>query len=103
MKVAYQTVSQESRYALVRLEPDQRYRPRCHACCHLALAIHWRTRKFVRDLSLVDFSLMLQIECRKIWCGRCGGVTVEQLEFVDTHQRVTYRFPPTQHNCAKQN
>jgi transposase len=46
----------------------------------------------VRDLSLADFALMLQIEYRKIWCGSCGGVRVEQLEFVDTHQRVTHRL-----------
>lgn len=92
MKVAYQSVSQESRSALVRLEPDQRYRPCCHGCGRPARTVHSATRKFVRDLSLADFSLMLQIEYRKIWCGHCGGVRVEQLEFVDTHQRVTHRL-----------
>jgi len=92
MKVAYQSVPEGSRSALVRLEPDQRYRPRCHACGRTAQTVHSATRKFVRDLSLADFSLMLQIEYRKIWCGFCGGVRVEQLEFVDTHQRVTHRL-----------
>jgi len=92
MKVAYQSVPEGSRSALVCLEPDQRYRPRCHACGRLAQTVHSATRKFVRDLSLADFSLMLQIEYRKIWCGFCGGVRVEQLEFVDTHQRVTHRL-----------
>jgi len=92
MKVAYQSVPEGSRSALVRLEPNQRYRPRCHACGQPAQTVHSATRKFVRDLSLADFSLMLQIEYRKIWCGSCGGVRVEQLEFVDTHQRVTHRL-----------
>ena len=92
MKVAYQSVPEGSRSALVRLEPDQRYRPRCHACGRPARTVHSQTRKFVRDLSLADFSVMLQIEHRKIWCGGCGGVRVEQLEFVDTHQRVTHRL-----------
>lgn len=92
MKVAYQSVSQQSRSALVRLEPDQRYRPCCHACGRPAQTVHSATRKFVRDLSLADFSVILQIEYRKIWCGHCGGVRVEQLEFVDTHQRVTRRL-----------
>ena len=92
MKVVHRRVSQESRSALVRLEPDQRCRPRCHACGQPARTVHSATRKFVRDLSLADFSVMLQIEYRKIWCGRCGGVRVEQLEFVDTHQRVTRRL-----------
>jgi len=92
MKVTYQSVSQDSRSALVRLEPDQRYRPCCHACGRPAQTVHSATRKFVRDQSLTDFSVLLQIEYRKIWCGRCGGVRVEQLEFVDAHQRDTHRL-----------
>ena len=92
MKVAHQSVPEGSRSAMVRLEPDQRYRPRCHACGRPAQTVHSATRKFVRDLSLADCSLMLQIEYRKIWCRHCGGVRVEQLEFVDTHQRVTHRL-----------
>ena len=35
---------------------------------------------------------MLQVEHRKIWCDHCGGVRVEQLEFVDAYQRVTRRL-----------
>jgi transposase len=92
MNVAYHNVVEQSRSALVRLEPDQRYRPRCHACGEPARTVHSATRKFVRDLSLADVSLTLQVEYRKIWCGHCGGVRVEQLEFVDTHQRVTHRL-----------
>ena len=92
MKVVYRSVSQESRAALVRLEPDRRHRARCHGCGQAARTVHSATRKFVRDLSLADCSVMLQIEYRKIWCGTCGGVRVEQLEFVDTHQRVTHRL-----------
>lgn len=92
MKVAHQSVAEASRSALVRLEPDQRYRPLCHACGRPARTVHSTTRKFVRDLSLADFAVMLQIEHRKIWCDHCGGVRVEQLEFADTHQRVTHRL-----------
>jgi transposase len=36
--------------------------------------------------------MMLQVEHRKVWCERCGGVRVEQLEFVDAGQRVTHRL-----------
>jgi transposase len=36
--------------------------------------------------------MWLRIEHRKIWCDTCGGVRVEHLEFVDTHQRVTHRL-----------
>ena len=92
MKVAHQSVSKESRSTLIRLEPDQRHRPICHICERPARTVHSATRKFVRDLSLTDFSVTLQVEYRKIWCDHCGGVRVEQLEFVDTHQRVTHRL-----------
>ena len=92
VKVVAQNVSHESPSALVRIEPDQRYRPLCHVCEQPARTVHSHTRKFVRDLNFGDCTLMLQIEYRKIWCDHCGGVRVEHLEFVDTHQRVTHRL-----------
>ncbi len=92
MKLAYQNVNQEPRSALVRLEPDQRYRPLCHSCRRAARTVHSDTRKFVRDLAFGGFSMMLQVEHRKVWCDPCGGVRVEQLEFVDSSQRVTHRL-----------
>jgi len=92
MKVAYHNLVEASRSALVRLEPDERFRPLCHACGGPARTVHSRTRKFVRDLNFADARMMLQVEHRKIWCDACGGVRVEQLDFVDTHQRVTLRL-----------
>jgi len=92
VKVANQQVHVESRTALVRLEPDQRYRPRCHGCGGLARTVHSCTRKFVRDMAFGGFTMMLQVEHRKVWCDRCGGVRVEELEFVDVSQRVTNRL-----------
>jgi transposase len=46
----------------------------------------------VRDLDISGYEAWLQVEYRKIWCDHCGGVRVEQLEFVDTCQRVTHRL-----------
>jgi transposase len=92
VKVAHQSVSQESRSALVWLEPDERYRPLCHACGQPARTVHSHTRKFVRDLPFGDSSMMLQVEHRKVWCDHCGGVRVEKLEFVDAGQRITHRL-----------
>ena len=92
MKLAYQSVREEFGSALVRLEPDERYRPRCHACGQAARTVHSNTRKFVRDLPFGGFSMMLQVEHRKVWCDHCHGVRAEQLEFVDAAQRVTHRL-----------
>lgn len=92
MKVADQQVHEELRAATIRIEPDRRYRPRCHACGGPARTVHSHTRKFVQDLRLGDFKIMLRIEHRKIWCDQCGGVRVEQLDFADTYQRITHRL-----------
>jgi transposase len=90
--VAAQRVSQEPGNALVRIEPDQRFRPLCHACQHPGRTVHSHTRKFVRDMGFANYEMMLQVEYRKVWCDYCDGVRVEHLEFVDTHQRVTRRL-----------
>ena len=92
MKLAYHNVNPEGRSALVRLEPDRRYRPLCHACRQAARTIHSDTRKFVQDLPFGECSMTLQVEYRKIWCDSCDGARVEHLEFVDAHQRVTHRL-----------
>lgn len=92
VKVVAQVVNREPAAALVHIEPDQRYRPRCHACQAPARTVHSQARRFVRDLAFGSHEMWLQIEHRKIWCDSCGGVRVEHLEFVDAHQRVTHRL-----------
>jgi transposase len=92
VKVVYQNVNIEPASALIRIEPDRRFRPVCHACGGPARTVHSHARKFVRDLDFGGHEMMLQIEYRKIWCDACGGVRVEQLEFVDTSQRITNRL-----------
>ena len=92
VKVVAQDVNDEPRSALVHIEPDQRYRPRCHACQGSARTVHSHTRRFVRDLDFGGHEMWLQIEYRKVWCDTCGGVRVEQLEFADVSQRVTHRL-----------
>jgi transposase len=88
----YQNVNSEPPSALIRIEPDQRFRPACHECGGPARTVHSHTRKFVRDLDFGGHEMLLQVEHRKIWCDRCGGVRVEQLDFVDASQRVTNRL-----------
>jgi transposase len=92
VKVVYQNVNTEPASALIRLEPDRRFRAACHACGGPARTVHSQARKFVRDLPFGGHEMTLQIEHRKIWCDACGGVRVEQLEFVDASQRVTNRL-----------
>ena len=91
MRVTGQSVSDESRMALVKLSPDRRFRPLCHDCGQPG-GFHSWTRKFVRDRSFGDYSMLLQIEYRKLRCRQCRRVRVERLDFVDTSQRVTMRL-----------
>jgi len=92
MKAVYQRVSSESREGLVRLEPDLRFRARCGSCGGVARSVHSKARKFARDLDFGDCRMILQVEHRKVYCDTCLGVRVEQLDFVDTSQRVTKRL-----------
>ena len=92
VNVVYQDVQPDPSSALIRIEPDRRFRPTCHACGGPARTVHSNTRKFVRDLDFGGHQVLLQVEHRKIWCDACGGVRVEQLDFVDTSQRVTHRL-----------
>lgn len=91
VKVTYVNTVEASREAIAVIEPDRRFVPVCHACGTPG-AIHAHTRKFIRDLSFADFTMLLQVEHRKIRCDQCRKVRVEGLEFVDTHARVTHRL-----------
>ena len=82
VKVTYVKTVEASRAAIAVVEPDRRFRPLCHACGAPG-AIHARTRKFIRDLSFGDFTMLLQVENRKIRCHHCRKVRVEGLEFVE--------------------
>jgi transposase len=91
VKVTYVNTVEASRAAIAVVEPDRRFRPICHAC-GASGAIHAQTRKFIRDLNFGDFTMLLQVEHRKIRCGPCHKVRVEGLEFVDASARVTHRL-----------
>ena len=91
VKVTYVNTADGTRGAIVVVEPDQRFRPICHVC-GASGAIHAHRRKFIRDLGFADFTMLLQVEHRKIRCNHCRKVRVEELEFVDVHARVTRRL-----------
>ena len=92
VKVTYVNTVEATRTAIAVMEPDRRFRPICHACGASSGAIHAHTRKFIRDLSFADFTMLLQVEHRKVRCNHCRKVRVESLEFVDASARVTHRL-----------
>jgi transposase len=94
MKIDKQTVHNETGpSALIRIVPDQRFRPLCHACGSPAATVHSQGhRRHLRDLNMASHQVWLQVAYRKIWCSECGGVRVEHLSFADAAKRVTHRL-----------
>lgn len=103
VKITEQTVHREmSDSALIRMVPDLRYRPLCHACGSPAATVHSQGyRRYLRDLNLAQSQVWLDITYRKIWCSKCNGVRVEQLSFVDASKRVTHRLARYIHDLCK--
>jgi transposase len=95
MKVVGQELHREEDpdAALIRLEPDARFRPRCHVCGKVGRHVHSAGhQREVRDLSLAARRVRLNITYRKVWCDGCGGVRVEEMAFCDAGRRITHRM-----------
>jgi transposase len=103
MKILYQNIHHEdASSALIRMTPDLRYTPLCHQCGDEAATVHSKGHhRFIRDLNMANAQVFLQVDCRKIWCNRCGGVRVEKLDFADASVRVTKRLARYIHELCK--
>lgn len=91
VKVVAQNV--HSAGALIRLQPDRRWRPLCHKCRRPAGTVHSQGhRRMIRDLDFADRRVWLEVDYRKVWCERCGKTRVEHWTFCDSPQRLTHRL-----------
>ena len=104
MKILSQNIHHDdASSALIRMAPDLRYRPRCHACGSEAATVHSNGhRRFIRDLNMANAQVELQVDYRKVWCNTCGGVRVEQMSFADAGQHVTLRLARYIHELCKE-
>ncbi len=92
-KMIKQTIHNEAKSVMIQMEPDLRCSPLCHECASPAQTVHSKGyRRIIRDLSLTDTKVWLQVEYRKIWCEKCSGARVEQLSFADAKKRITHRL-----------
>jgi len=103
MKILYQNIHYEdASSALIRMAPDLRYNPLCHDCGSEAATVHSKGHtRFIRDLNMAKAQVELQVNYRKIWCDKCGGVRVEKLDFADASVRVTQRLAEYVHGLCK--
>jgi transposase len=77
---------------LIRLVPDQRFRPVCHDCGQAGRVHSAGLRRTLRDLNVGPAQTFLHVEYRRVWCAACGKAKVEQLGFADPSQRLTHRL-----------
>ena len=77
---------------VIRLEPDRRCRPRCHACGRPGTVHTAGLHRMLRDLNVGSAQTFLQVQYRRVWCAACGKAKVEQLSFADPSHRVTHRL-----------
>lgn len=87
--------------AWLRLEPDRRFRPRCHGCGQAGAVHSHGLRRIIRDLNVGPAQTFLHVEYRRVWCSRCGQAKVEQLSFADPSRRITHRLARTIYDLCK--
>jgi len=94
VKVVQQNVhlQGEAGGTLLRLAPDERYRPRCHDCGRPGTVHSVGLHRIVRDLNLGQAQTFLDVQYRRVWCAACGQAKVEQLSFADASRRITHRL-----------
>jgi transposase len=92
IKIVNQNVTTGADTAHLLMQPDKRFVPVCHGCGLPAAAVHSWTRRRVRDLNIAAARVWLDCQYRKIFCPRCRGIHIEDLELFHPYLRVTRRM-----------
>ena len=92
IKIINQTVTAKADAAHLLMQPDKRFVPVCHGCGLPAAAVHSWTRRRVRDLNMAAARVWIDCRYRKIFCPRCRGIHIEDLQLFHSHMRVTARM-----------
>jgi transposase len=103
VKVVGQTAHLESPVpsTIIRLEPDRRFRPLCHACGRPGNVHSAGLLRMVRDLAVGPAQTYLQVQYRRVWCPACRRAGVEKLSFAAPGKRITYRLARFSHELCK--
>jgi transposase len=92
VKIVSQNVSSEAAEAHIETTPDKRFVPVCHVCGQKASGVHSWARRTVRDLNMTTARLWVTCRYRKVFCSRCQGVHVENLELFHPYIRAAVRL-----------
>ena len=92
IKIVHQLVDPQAANAHIHVQPDKRFQPICHACGHKATEVHSWTQRTIRDLNITSARVNVTCRYRKVFCAKCHGIHVEDLEMVHPYLRVTTRL-----------
>jgi transposase len=92
IKIINQTVSADASESLIVAKPSKRHRPVCHGCGQKACGTHSWAERTVRDLSITTARVWISCRYRKLFCPRCQGVRIEDLQLFHPYLRVTHRM-----------
>lgn len=92
IKIVNQTVAPEATGAHIHVESDKRFQPICQGCGQRASGVHSWTQRKIRDLSLATALTWITCRYRKVFCARCQGIHIEDLELFHPYLRVTRRL-----------
>jgi len=92
IKIVEQQVDTEATETDILVKPDERFQPICHKCGRRASGVHSWTQRKIRDLNLASARSWLTCKYRKVFCSKCQGVHIEDLELFHPYLRVTDRL-----------
>jgi transposase len=101
IKITKQAVDPSATKAVIDVGPDQRFQPVCHSCGKKAPSVHSWTQRSVRDLNLARTQVWLRCDYRKLLCGHCQRISIEDLELFHPYLRVTRRLAAEIHQLCK--
>jgi len=92
IKIIDQLVSADAGSAEIWATPHKSYHPICQGCGCRATGVHSWTERTVRDLSVTSARLWITCRYRKVYCARCRGIHIEDLQLFHPYLRVTHRM-----------
>ena len=87
-----QSVLSDASESRIQAQPDKRFQPICHGCGQKACGVHNWTDRTVRDLNIATARVWIRCRYRKLFCPRCQGIHIEDLELFHPYLRVTRRM-----------
>ena len=81
----------DRRWLVLVLSPDPECARHCSGCGEAVTAIHDRTMRRIRDLSVFEDPVELRVMRLRLACPRCGP-RLQQLDWLEPHARVTRRL-----------